>query len=203
MSKPVKEMLRREIIRRLKEVQDLAVVCVTGIGGVANNKLRGDLRGKGIRVMIVRNAMARQAFDELGIAKEASLLEGPCAVAFGGESVIDLVRLMMDKARTMPQLKVKGAMMDGEVFGPERVEELSKFPTRPEALSNLSRSLLSPGGKIVSAALGPGRIIGSILKTIEEKAPKAPEGPAEGPAGGQAEGPAGGQTEGPAEGKTE
>jgi large subunit ribosomal protein L10 len=203
MSKPVKEMLRREIIRRLKEVQDLAVVCVTGIGGVANNKLRGDLRGKGIRVMIVRNAMARQAFDELGIAKAASLLEGPCAVAFGGESVIDLVRLMMDKARTMPQLKVKGAMMDGEVFGPERVEELSKFPTRPEALSNLSRSLLSPGGKIVSAALGPGRIIGSILKTIEEKAPKAPEGPAEGPAGGQAEGPAGGQTEGPAEGKTE
>jgi large subunit ribosomal protein L10 len=208
MSKPVKEMLRREIVRRLKEVQDLAVVSVTGIGGVANNKLRGDLRGAGIRVMIVRNALARQAFDELGLAKAASLLDGPCALAYGGESVVDMVRLMMDKAKTVPQLKVKGALMDGEVFGPERVDELSKYPTRPEALGRLAAVLLSPGGKLVSAAMGPGRIIGSILKAIEEKAPKPveaadeepkTEGPVEGKAAeSPAEGPAAGTTEGPA-----
>jgi large subunit ribosomal protein L10 len=178
MSKPVKQMLRREIVSRLKEVQELAVVSVIGIGGVANNKMRGDLRGKGIRVMIVRNAMARQAFSELGLEKAASLLEGPCALAYGGESVVDLVRIMMDKAKTAPQLKVKGALMEGEVFGPDRVEELSKYPTRLEALSNLSGALLAPGGKMLSAALGPGRIIGSILKAIEEKAPKGEEPPA-------------------------
>jgi large subunit ribosomal protein L10 len=192
MSKPVKEMLRREIIRRLKEVQDLAVVSVTGIGGVANNKLRGDLRGQGIRVMMVRNALARQAFSELGLEKAASLLDGPCALAYGSQSVVDLVRAMMDKAKTAPQLKVKGALMEGEIFGPERVEELSKYPTRIEALGKLSGALLAPGGNILSAALGPGRIIGGLLKAIEEKAPKGPEAADEGP-----------QSEGPVEGKTQ
>ena len=217
MSKPVKQMLRREIVRRLQEVKELAVVSVTGIGGVANNKMRGDLRGKGIRVMIVRNAMARQAFDELGLEKAASLLEGPCALAYGGESVVDLVRTMLDKAKTAPQLKVKGALMEGEIFGAERIEELSKYPTRGEALSNLSGALLAPGGKLLAATLGPGRIIGSLLKAIEEKAPKdespaegptspaggTTEGPAEGKAEGPTEGPAEGPTQGPAEGKTE
>lgn len=169
MSKPVKQMLRREIVRRLANTRELAVVSVVGIDGVANNKLRGDLRGKSIRVMVVRNAMARQAFEEVGLSAAGRLLEGPCALAFGAESVVDLVRALLERAKTNPQLKVQGALMEGEVFGAERIEELSKYPTRVEALGNLARAILSPGGRLVSAAMGPGSVIAGILKAIEEK----------------------------------
>lgn len=174
MSKNVKSLLRKEIINRLDGVQDLAVVSVVGVDGVTNNRLRGELDQKGIRLLVVKNAMARQALAELKLEKAGELLTGPSALAFGGESVVDVVRELMDKAKAIPQLQVRGALMEGETFGPERVEELSKYPTRIEALGRLSAIATAPGSKLVGAVMGPGSVIAGLLKAIEEKA--APSG---------------------------
>jgi large subunit ribosomal protein L10 len=181
MSKTIKKLLREEVTRRLEGVKDLAVVGVVGIDGVTNNRMRGELQKKGIDVMVVKNAMARQAFAELGLKGADDLLDGPCALAFGGESLVDLVREMFDRTRTVPKLVVKGAYMEGEVFGPDRIEALSKYPTRIEALGRLSSIVMSPGAKLVGAVVGPGAILAGILKTIQEKQ-EAPESSEEAPA---------------------
>ncbi len=169
MSKPVKKLMEREIGSRLDGVQDLAVVSVVGVDGVTNNNFRGELLEKGIKVMVVKNAMAKRAFAQVGLADAADLLEGPCALAFGGESVVAVVREFLDRKKEIPALEVKGAYMEGEVFGPDRVVELSKYPTLSEALGNLSRAVTSPGSNLAGAVVGPGGIIASIVKTIEEK----------------------------------
>lgn len=173
MSKRVKNLLRKEIVERLEGVKDLAVVGLIGIDAITTNKLRGQLREKGIHVVVVKNAMARQAFKELGMASAVGLLDGACALAYGGESLVDVVREVLDKGKTIPKLAVKGAFLEGEVFGPERVEELSKYPTRIEALGNLSRMITTPGAKVVGAVVGSGALLAGLLKTIEERAEKA------------------------------
>ncbi|NLF33028.1 MAG: 50S ribosomal protein L10 [Planctomycetes bacterium] len=170
MSKPVKNLIRKEIGRRLEGVSDVAVVSVIGIDGNTNNRLRGELLDKGIHVMVVKNSMARQAFEDLGLGAAGDLLDGPCAVAYGAESVVDVVREILDRAKQIPELSVKGAYMDGEVFaGPARVAELSKFPTRIEALGKLSGAALGPGSKLAGALIGPGGVIAGILKALEER----------------------------------
>jgi len=170
MSKPVKNLIRKEIGRRLEGVTDVAVVSVIGIDGNTNNRLRGELLEKGIHVMVVKNAMARQAFDDLGIGEVGELLDGPCAVAYGAESVVDVVREILGRAKEIPELSVKGAYMEGEVYaGPARVEELSKFPTRIEALGKLAGAALGPGGKVAGALIGPGGVIAGIVKALEER----------------------------------
>ncbi len=170
MSKPVKNLIRKEIHRRLEGVSDMAVVSVIGIDGNTNNRLRRELLEKDIHVMVVKNAMARQAFDDLGLEAAAELLDGPSAVAFGAESVVDVVREILGRAKKIPTLSVKGAYMDGEVYaGPERVEQLSKLPTRGEALGTLAGAALGPGGRLVGALLGPGGMIGGILKALQER----------------------------------
>ncbi len=169
MSKPVKSLLRKEMTRRLEGVKDLAIVGVVGVDGNTNNTLRGELLEKGIHVVVVKNAMARQAFEDLGIGDASVLLDGPCAVAFGGESVVDVVREILSRHKAIPQLVVKGAYMEGEIFGAERVEELSKYPTRSEALGNISGAAMSPGAKLLGAITGPGAVLAGLLKAIEEK----------------------------------
>ena len=169
MSKPVKSLLRREIARRLEGVKDLAVVSVVGIDGHTSNRLRGDLLDEGIRVVVVKNAMAKQAFKDVGLADAVAMLDGPCALAYGGESVVDVVRRMVEYGKEIPQLKVTGAYMEGEVFGPERVQRLSTYPTRGEALGNLSCAATTPGGKLIGAITGPGAVIAGLLKTIGER----------------------------------
>jgi len=175
MSKPVKELLRKEISRRLQGRKELAVVSVVGINGIKTNRLRGDLQRKGIEVLVVKNAMARQAFTDMDMGAAAALLEGPCALAYGGESVVDLVREVLGRVKDLPTLRVKGAYMEGEVYGPDRVVALSKFPTRIEALGALSLIATTPGSKLVGAILSPGGILAGILKTIEEKQKDAEE----------------------------
>ena len=168
MSKPVKNLIRKELARRLEGVNDLAVVSVVGIDGNTTNALRGELLAKDIRVVVVKNAMARQAFEDMGMAAVSELLEGPCALAYGGESVVDVVREIFNRARDIPALHVKGACMEGELFGPDRVAELSKYPTRSEAIGRLSRAATSPGANLVAAAIGPSAVLAGILKKLSE-----------------------------------
>ena len=64
MSKPVKALLRKELVRRLTGVDSLAVLSLVGIDGVTNNRLRQELLAKDVRVTVVKNSIARQAFKE-------------------------------------------------------------------------------------------------------------------------------------------
>jgi large subunit ribosomal protein L10 len=119
--------------------------------------------------MVVKNSLARQAFRELGLDAAADLLDGPCAVAWGGDGVVSVVRELLDIHKESPALTVKAAVLEGEPFGPERVEELSKFPTRPEAIATVVSLALSPGRRLGGCLLAPGGALAGILKSIEEK----------------------------------
>jgi len=60
---------------------------------------------------------------------------------------------------------------DGEVYiGEEGVKQVSKMPTREEAIGLIVAAMLSPGKKLAGALKGPGSKLGAILKTIEDKA---------------------------------
>ena len=178
MSKPIKELVRKEVARRFEGVTSAAVVDVTGIDAVSMNQLRDRLAGKSVRLMIVKNALARQVFKAAGQNTMAEILEGPCALVYatdgGKTSVVSVVRELLEIAKTTKALKVKGAVLEGDGFGtPEAVEALSKFPTREEALGKVLGAALGAGGKLVAAILSGGAKVAGILKTIEEKAEKA------------------------------
>ena len=173
MSKTVKGLLRSEMQRRLKGVDSMAVISLSGIDGIANNKLRRDLLGKKIQVTVVKNSIARQALSEMGMASAGELLEGPCALAFGQDSVVGVVRELLAKTKEVPTMTIRGAVMEGEIFPAGRVKELSKYPTRPEAIAQAVGVVMAAGSNLLGAVMGPGSIIASLLKTIEERAEKA------------------------------
>jgi large subunit ribosomal protein L10 len=183
MSKPVKELVRKELMKRLEGVSSLAVIGFTGLDAIATHGIRSNLVKKDIHVTVVKNALAKQAFKELGLTSASELLEGPCAIAYGSDSVVSVVRALIELGKDAKALTIKGAVMEGAIFRQAEIDALSKYPTRDEAIANLVAAVLSPGRKLAAALLAPGSKLASILKTIEEKAPKAPEAPvAEAPA---------------------
>jgi large subunit ribosomal protein L10 len=177
MSKPVKTLLRKELARRLEGVDSLVVLSLAGVGGVANNQVRHSLRQKDIRLTVVKNAIARQALKEVGLEPAVELVDGPCAFAIGGESAVSVVREVLGLTKEIPALQVRGALMSGVVFGPDRVEELSKYPTRAEALAELALLATSAGSRLAGALVAPGGRIGGILKALEDRG--GGQGPAE------------------------
>ncbi len=180
MSKVVKQLIRRELTSRLEGVTSVAVVDLTGIDANITNQIRSRLIEKDIRLNVVKNSLARQTFKEVGLEAASDLLDGPCALAWGADNIVVVVRELADIAKDVKALGLKGALLDGDVFGAERMDELSKFPTREEAIGQIAQAITSPGAQLAGGIIAPGGAIAALVEAIEEQAEG--EAPAEAPA---------------------
>ena len=176
MSKYVKNLIMKNLSNRLQGVDSCAVINPRGIGATKNNQIRRKLREKGVRMMVLKNALAKRALAESKLKGFEQLLEGPSAVIFGEASMSAIARILLDEKKTDEKIELRGAFFDGEVYvGQKGIEEISKFPTREEAIGRIAAAIMGPGAKLAAALKGPGGKLGGILKTIEEKAPKGEE----------------------------
>ncbi len=170
MSKPVKQMIRKELAGRFAGISSVAIVGFTGIDADQTYQMRGRLAENDIHLTVVKNSLARQAFKEVGLESAMDILEGPCAVVYGGDSVVTIVRELLDIGKAVPNLEIKGAVLDGDIFsGDAEIKQLSLFPTREEAIGQVVQCALSAGANLAGCLIGPAGQIAGILKTIEEK----------------------------------
>ena len=173
MSKLVKNFLMRDYEAKLEGVEDMLVVSIRGIPANENNRLRQELASKDIKITVVRNNLAIKSFEGKSAEALAPVLEGPSALVYGAESVIDVARELVKWAKQIENLELKGAVLDGQLFeGADGVDRLSNFPTREEAQAKVVTLVLSPARKLAGAVTSPASKIASILKTIEEKLEK-------------------------------
>ena len=173
MSKPIKEMMLSEYRGKLTGASDAMLISIRGVKAIPTTKLRKDLAAKQIKVTVLRNALARKAFEGTGLEPLSKLLTGSSAIAYGGASVVEVAREIVKALATMPELVLKGAVLDGQLFeGKAGVEELSKFPTREEAIGRMVTLIVAPARKLVAAINGPGGGVMGILKSIEERLDK-------------------------------
>lgn len=173
MSKLVKNLIIREYASRLEGQNDAMLISIRGMKAIDTTKLRGGLRKKNIRVAIIRNSLARRGFKGTGLEALTPLLTGPSALAFGGGSVVEVAREIVGLLKDFPALELKGAVLDGTLFqGEAGVKELSKFPTKDEAIATAVTLIVSPGRKLMASILGPGQTVANLIKAVELKLEK-------------------------------
>jgi large subunit ribosomal protein L10 len=162
MSKPVKDMIASEYTRRFEGVTGAVVVEIRGLDAKATTSMRGSLLEKGIKVTIVKNALARRTFKGGPLASLEKALKGPSAMLTGAENAIIVARAIVKAAEAEKKIVLKGAIFDGEYYdGDAGVKKLGSFPTREEAQA-----------KVVTLVLSPARNIMGCVKTIQEKLEK-------------------------------
>ncbi|MBX3387278.1 MAG: 50S ribosomal protein L10 [Phycisphaeraceae bacterium] len=173
MSKTIKGLIIEEYQARISGVEEAALISIRGVSSNDTNRIRSKLRAKQIKVSVVRNALARKAIEGTALSNLGPMLEGSSALAYGGQSVVEVAREIVALLETFPSIELKGAVLDGTLYkGKAGVTELSKFPTREEAQAQAVTLILGPGRKLVGDILGPGRTIAGIVKAIEEKLEK-------------------------------
>lgn len=170
MSKKIKNLIEKQLGGQFKDVEGVAVINPRGMDGNKNNGLRRKLHGKGLKMLVVKNTLARRAAETTKIKGFDSLLDGPSAVIFGTAGLPDVARLLLAEKKLDATLELRGIFFDGDVYtGEEGVKTVGSFPTREEAISGIVGALLGAGGGVVSAIGGPGAAIAGILSAIEEK----------------------------------
>lgn len=173
MSKPVKEMMIQDYVDRVGDQENALVIGLRGISSNDTNAIRTGLAKKEIRVTIMRNSLFGKAFGETSLAPLSEVMKGASALAYGAESVVDVAREIVGMLKEFPDIELKGAVLDGMLFeGEAGVKELSKFPTREEAIAEDVTLILSPARNLMGSLKGPGSGLAGIIKSIEEKLEK-------------------------------
>jgi large subunit ribosomal protein L10 len=166
-------MIIDEYRGRLGDTQDALVIGLRGISSNDTNLIRTGLAQKSIHVTVVRNKLFGQAFGQTSLSALSEVLTGSNALAYGGESVVEVAREIVELIKKFPDIELKGAVLDGQLFeGQDGVEALSKFPTRDEAIAKDVAIILGPASKLMASIKGPGSGIAGLIKAIEEKLEK-------------------------------
>lgn len=173
MSYAVKGLVQNEYTKRFHGVNSFIVLQTIGINGIDNNKMRGDLKKKGVKMMVVKNSLMRRALESLGHPKGGQLFDsGPCTVAFGGDSIVDVAKTLETWLQKNKMLTIKGAYVEGEVLNAAATKGLSKMPTRAELQARIVQITMTPGSTIAGCLAGPGSVIAGCVKTLIEKKEK-------------------------------
>jgi len=171
MSKRVKSLIEKDFSSRFKDLEAVAVINPRGINANKNNAIRRKLHGQGLRMTVVKNTLARRATVDTKLKGFDVLLDGPSAVVYGKASIATIARLLLEEKKTDDKLELRGVFFDGEIYAGEAgVTQVSKLPTREEAIGLILAAMLSPGRKLAGALGSPASKLASILKTIEDKA---------------------------------
>ncbi|OQY07957.1 MAG: 50S ribosomal protein L10 [Planctomycetales bacterium 4572_13] len=174
MSYLVKNLVQNEYEKLFDGVGEFVVVDMTGVSGVDNNILRGELKEKGIRMTVVKNSLMCMALQKMGMDAACGIFAaGPCTVAYGGDSVVDVAKAIIDQAKTIKAISPKGAYVDGTLMPADGVKELSKMPTRAELQGQIVQLALMPGSNVAGALAGPGGVIAGCVKSLVEKLEEA------------------------------
>lgn len=169
MSKQVKQLLTNELQNKFNGINEFLVLDITGIDGIANNRLRGQLRAKGIKITMVRNAMMRQAMKTLNKPAAMDLfVAGSSTVAIGGASVVDLAKEIDIIAKTMP-IKFKGAYVEGSALDENGAKSLVNMKSRAELQGDIVMLANAPGRRLASQIGAPAGIIAGCIKTLADK----------------------------------
>ena len=110
--------------------------------------LRKTAREAGIQVRVIRNTLAKRAFEGTDFECLSDAMLGPNILAFSLEDPGAGARLFKDFAKENEAFEVKALSVGGKLLPAEKIDVLAKLPTRDQGLSLLMAVLLAPITKL-------------------------------------------------------
>ncbi len=165
---------KQAIVAEVNETAQAALSAVMadyrGVTVDAMTQLRKSARELGVQVRVIRNTLAKRAFEgtELECMNEA--LTGPCIVAFAMEDPGASARLFKDFAKEQEAFEIKALSVGGKLLPAEQIDALAKLPTRDEALALLMAVMQAPVTKLVRTMNDiPGRVTRVVAAVRDQK----------------------------------
>lgn len=169
----ITEKRKKEVVVEYQEwLGSSKAVILTGYTGLSMKELdalRAKVREVGGEFHILKNTLARLAFQEAGFEAPTEFFEGSTAAGFAFQDAPGLAKTMVDFAKTVDVLKVKGGFLANQAMTQAQVTALAELPPLPVMRAQLLGTIMTPASQVARTLAEPARQIAAVFKAYAEK----------------------------------
>lgn len=144
-----KKAIVEEVANVAAEAPSAIAAEYIGLTVAEMTKLRSAARDAGVYLKVVRNTLARRAFENSNFECMRDELVGPLVYAFSNDEPGSAARVIRDFTKENDKLVVKLVALDGQLLDASELGRLASMPSQDEARAMLLGLLSAPMGKFV------------------------------------------------------
>ncbi|MBN2199555.1 MAG: 50S ribosomal protein L10 [Candidatus Aminicenantes bacterium] len=163
MKREKKDLQIKQLSEILNQKDSFYLMDFTKVTVGQSVALRKALRKKSHVFRVVKNRLALKAFDDRQPKELKPYFQKPTAIAYTDGDPVDLAKSLKDFASQHKVLTVKGGVLQGQIFGPDRFEEIVALGSQQEMLARFASLMAAPLSRMLSALRAPLGSLGGLL----------------------------------------
>ena len=144
-----KKQIVAEVNETASNALSLVIADARGVNVTDMTALRKLARESNVQIRVIRNTLAKRAFEETEFDCVNDALVGPSLFGFSMEDPGAAARLFKDFAKANDKFEVKALSVGGKLLDANQIDALAKLPTRDQALGMLACVMIAPVVKLV------------------------------------------------------
>jgi large subunit ribosomal protein L10 len=165
-----KKAIVAEVNETATNALSLVIADSRGVNVDGMTALRKTARENAVTLRVVRNTLARRAFEGTDYECVNDALVGPSLFGFSMEDPGAAARLFKDFAKDNKAFEVKVLAVSGQMLGADQLDVLAKLPTRDQAISMLMSVMKAPATKLVQTMNEvPGKLVRTLAAVRDQK----------------------------------
>lgn len=166
---------KKSIVSEITEVAKTAYAAIAadynGLTSTQMTELREKARDGSVYLRVVKNTLARRAFEGTDFECMNEALVGPMVLVFSMEDPGSAARVLKEFAKDNDKLEVKLIALSGQLLPASDLERLASMPTKDQAISMLMSVMKAPVEKLAKTLKEvPGKLVRTVAAIKDQKA---------------------------------
>ncbi len=171
---PLNLQQKQAVVTEVAEVASTAHSVIAaeyqGLTVADMTELRASVRESNVFLKVVKNTLAKRAFDGTDYDCMGDSLSGQLVFAFSLEEPGSAARVIKDFAGKNNKLVVRLVAFNGELLDPSEIKRLASLPTRDQAISLLMAVMKAPVEKLTRTINEvPGKLVRTVAAIRDSK----------------------------------
>lgn len=162
-----KQFLLDEVRQQIEQYPSFVIMKYAGLKANAIADFRREIAGMGGNIEMVRKTILIRAAQEAGIKLDLAALPGHIGIVFAGKDAIQTTKAIFKFSElTEKAVQVVGGNFEGQFYGAEDVEKLSKLPSRDEMRAQLLSVFEAPMAQTLAVM---DSLLSSVIYCLDNK----------------------------------
>lgn len=118
---------------------------------------------------VLKNTLAKLAFEAADLPIPEGFFEGSTAIGFAFEDIPGVAKALVSLSKERDTVKIKGGYLNNQVISANEIRDLANLPPLPVLRAMLLATILAPATQLVRTLNEPARQIAAVLKAYSEQ----------------------------------